>query len=154
MNDALILPTTFGAPLRVQALAGEIVGCNFAPRARPGARPPVDPVLREARVQLNAYFRKRLRRFELPLAFAGTPFQVAVWSLVARLEFGELISYGDVARAIGKPRAHRGVAMAMGRTPYDLLVPAHRVIGADGRVKGAAPAALRRRLLAFEGVRL
>ncbi len=110
--------------------------------------------MREAKAQINAYLRKRLRRFDLPLALHGTPFQLDVWHLVAQLETGELISYGDVARAIGAPRAHRGVAMAMGRTPLDLLIPAHRVVGSDGRVKGAGPNSMRRRLLRFENIRL
>lgn len=113
-----------------------------------------DALLDEATRQLRAYFARRLRRFELPLAFDGTAFQIAVWDLVSRLETGELISYADVARAVGKPRAHRGVAMAMGRTPFDLLVPAHRVVGADGRIKGAGPHSMRRRLLRFEGISL
>jgi len=150
----LTLSTPIGAVLHVRASGGQIVGCSFHARMRPGASPPRDPLLREARAQLQAYFRKRLRRFDLPLALEGTPFQCAVWQLVAGLETGELISYGDVARAIGAPLAHRGVAAAMKRTPYDLLIPAHRVIGADGRVKGAGPNSLRRRLLAFEGISL
>ncbi len=151
MSNALLLPTPFGAMLCLRADEGRIVECEF--RARPKKVPPArsrDPLLREARAQLNAYFRKRLRRFDLPLALAGTQFQIAVWELVARLEVGELISYGDVARAIGAPLAHRGVAAAMRRAPYDLLIPAHRVIGADGRIKGAGSNSMRRRLLAFE----
>jgi methylated-DNA-[protein]-cysteine S-methyltransferase len=146
------LSTPVGAVLQVRAADGRIVGCAFRTRMRPSTALPRDPLLREARTQLQAYFRKRLRRFDLPLALDGTLFQCAVWQLVASLEVGELISYGDVARAIGTPLAHRGVAAAMKQTPYDLLIPAHRVIGADGRVKGAGPNSLRRRLLAFEGI--
>lgn len=152
MIDSAVLATPFGAPLRLEAGEGGIAVCRFAPRAR--VRAPHGPVLREAAAQLNAYFRKRLLRFDLPLDLHGTPFCLDVWSLVARLECGEIISYGDLARAIGKPRAHRAVATAMARTPLDLLIPAHRVVGADGRVKGAGPRSLRRRLLAFEGIRL
>ncbi|HVA28570.1 MAG TPA: methylated-DNA--[protein]-cysteine S-methyltransferase [Candidatus Baltobacteraceae bacterium] len=150
----LILPTPFGAPLLIEADAEAIVTCDFRPRARTSAGRPAHPVLREASVQLRAYFAKRLRRFDLPLALHGTPLQVAVWQFVSQLETGELISYGDVARAIGSPGAHRGVAAAMGRSPYDLLIPAHRVIGADGKIKGAGPRSIRRLLLAFEGITL
>jgi methylated-DNA-[protein]-cysteine S-methyltransferase len=152
MPNELLLPTPFGAPLLVQARDERIVACEFRARAKPRPARRGDPLLREASAQLRAYFRKRLRRFDLPLDLNGTRFQVSVWKLVAGLEVGELISYGDVARAIGAPLAHRGVAAAMRRTPFDLLVPAHRVIGADGRIKGAGPNSLRRRLLAFEGV--
>ncbi len=148
----MTVSTPIGAVLQVAADGGEIVACDFRARARARSTPVRDPLLREARTQLDAYFRKKLRRFDLPLALRGTPFQVAVWQLVASLEVGELISYSDVARALGAPLAHRGVAAAMRKTPYDLLVPAHRVIGADGRIKGAGPNSLRRRLLAFEGI--
>ncbi len=149
-----VLATPFGAPLRVEATEHEIVACDFTPRRRAVAPPPGHALLLEAQAQMRAYLAKRLRRFDLPLALSGTPFQVAVWRLVADLETGEFISYADVARAIGSPGAHRGVAAAMGRSPYDLLIPAHRVIGADGRVKGAHPHSMRRRLLAFEGLRV
>jgi methylated-DNA-[protein]-cysteine S-methyltransferase len=150
----MTVSTPIGAVLHIGAQQGRIVACTFRPRARARASTPRDPLLREARRQIDAYFRKKLHRFDLPLLLEGTAFQCAVWALVASLEVGELISYGDVARAVGAPLAHRGVAAAMRRTPYDLLIPAHRVIGADGTVKGAGPNSLRRRLLTFEGIKL
>jgi methylated-DNA-[protein]-cysteine S-methyltransferase len=150
-SSHIVLKTPFGAPLYVAATADAVVACEFRVGARETAVPR-HPVLAGARAQLRAYFNRRLRRFDLPLEFDGTPFQVAVWRLVSTLETGELISYADVGRAIGAPLSHRGVAAAMGKTPFDLLVPAHRVVGADGRIKGAGPRSMRRRLLAFEGI--
>lgn len=149
----LRIPTPMGIDLVVQSDGERIVGSDFQHGRTPASkRAKIDPLLREARDQVKAYFRKRLLRFDLPLGFDGTEFQIRVWGCVANLEFGELVSYVDVARAVGHPRAHRGVAMAMGKTPFDLFVPAHRVVGADGRIKGAAPQSMRRRLLAFEGI--
>jgi methylated-DNA-[protein]-cysteine S-methyltransferase len=111
-----------------------------------------DAIAREAAAQARAYFAKRLRRFDLPLHLAGTPLECDAWRAVAALEAGALVSYADVARAIGRPHSHRGVARAMARTPLDLFVPAHRVLGSDGTIKGdAAQTGLRRLLLAFEG---
>jgi len=126
-----------------------IVASNFVP-ARGESEPPSDALLVEAGEQVRAYFSRRLRRFDLPLLFEGTSFEVAAWRAVAALAFGEFVSYADVARAIGRPLAHRGVARAMARAPLDLFVPAHRVIGADGRVKGAGKGSLRVRLAEFE----
>ena len=129
-----------------------IVACRFVPR-RLGSNEPSDALLAEAAAQVRAYFARRLERFDLPLALTGTPFQVAVWRAVAQLRFGEFVSYADVARAVGRPLAHRGVAAAMALTPIDLFVPAHRVIGADGRVKGAGPRSVRPLLAEFERAR-
>ena len=107
-------------------------------------------MLRESVRQLRAYFAGRLRRFEVPLSFTGTSFACEVWTAVAQLETGTLVSYADVARAVGRPGAQRGVAQAMARTPLALFIPAHRVIGSDGRVKGASPHSMRCRLVDFE----
>lgn len=151
----LRVPTPFGRDLIVESRDGSIVASTFAPprRSARGARV-TDPLLREARTQVAAYCAKRIARFDLPLRFIGTPFQCRVWELVSQLEVGEVVSYADVARAIGHPLSHRGVAAAMARSPYDLFVPAHRVVGADGKIKGAGAHSMRRRLLAFEGVTL
>jgi methylated-DNA-[protein]-cysteine S-methyltransferase len=144
------ISTPFGRDLLIVSNGSAVVASNFvapthAARAKAG-----DALLVEASAQVRAYFRRRLRRFDLPLALEGTAFRVAVWRAVAALAFGEFVSYADVARAVGRPLAHRGVATAMSLTPLDLLVPAHRVIGADGKIKGARPRSMRVRLAAFE----
>ncbi len=145
------LETPLGFDLCVTADGERIIESAFARRLRAPRRRPEHPLLREANAQVRAYFARRLERFDLPLGFTGTPFAREVYALVSTLAFGELISYADVARALGHPLSHRAVAAAMGRTPLDLFVPAHRVIGADGKIKGAAPNSLRRRLLKHEG---
>ena len=142
--------TPLGLDLVLMSDGESIFASDFRPPRATAGRGG-DALLREARDQVRAYFARRLRRFDLPLALEGTPFNVAVWRAVADLRFGEIVSYADVARAVGHPRSYRGVAAAMGKTPLDLLVPAHRVIGADGKIKGAGVNSLRRRLLIFEG---
>lgn len=149
----LIIQTPFRTNLVVRADGERIVGSEWT-RAKPQKAPRESPVLQEAERQLRGYFAKKLVRFDLPLHFAGTDLQVRIWDFVSRLEVGELISYGDVARVIGAPGAHRAVASAMGRSPYALLIPAHRVVGSDGEIKGAAPNSMRRKLLVFEGIYL
>lgn len=146
------LPTPLGVTLQIACDEHAIVKSEFIARKDVPRVRITNPLLREAAAQVNAYFRKRLHRFDLPLHLEGTAFQTTVWRFVAQLETGEIISYGDLARAIGHPLAHRGVAAAMRMTPLDLLVPAHRVVGADGSVRGAGPHSLRRRLLEFEGI--
>jgi methylated-DNA-[protein]-cysteine S-methyltransferase len=146
----LRISTPVGRDLMIVRNDRAIVASSFVPRKKVREGKPTDALLAEALVQVRAYFAGRLRRFDLPLAFRGSEFQVDVWTAVASLSFGEFVSYADVARAIGRPLAHRGVAAAMAATPIDLFVPAHRVIGADGRVKGAAPRSVRLRLVEFE----
>lgn len=148
----LTISTPWPFVFRMESDGKAIIVANFLPAAagrKPPARSPC-PLLIEARDQVRAYFARRLRRFDLPLAPEGTEFARRIYAIVADLAFGEFVSYADVARAAGHPLAHRGVARAMSALPIDLFVPAHRVIGADGRVKGAAAGGTRARLVAFE----
>ena len=92
--------------------------------------------LREAKRQLIEYFGGERRDFDLPLAPGGTPFQRRVWDELRRIAYGETISYGELARRIGRPTASRAVGAANGRNPLAIVVPCHRVIGADGKLTG------------------
>lgn len=96
------------------------------------------PVLREAAQQLTDYFDGRLRIFDLPLRPQGTEFQERVWQNLQRIPFGKLASYADVAKAIDNPKAVRAVGMANSKNPIGIVVPCHRVIGANGTLTGYA----------------
>jgi methylated-DNA-[protein]-cysteine S-methyltransferase len=109
---------------------------------------------RDAITQLRAYFAGTLRAFDLPLAPAGTDFQKNVWSALAAIPFGETRSYGAIAREIGRPGAARAVGLANGSNPISIIVPCHRVIGADGTLTGYGGGLDRKRwLLAHEAGR-
>ena len=99
-----------------------------------GTSPPA--ALREAERQLAEYFEGTRRDFDLPLSAEGTPFQRRVWDELRRIPYGQTISYGELARRIGKPTASRAVGAANGRNPIAIVVPCHRVIGADGTLIG------------------
>jgi methylated-DNA-[protein]-cysteine S-methyltransferase len=102
--------------------------------------------------QLAQYFAGRRRAFDLPLAPRGTPFQRAVWQALARIPYGETVSYGELARRIGRPRASRAVGLANGANPLPIVVPCHRVIGANGSLTGfGGGIEIKRKLLALEG---
>ncbi len=102
---------------------------------RPGSRRD-DGAFREARGQLGSYFAGELRVFELPLRPAGTTFQRLVWDELLRIPYGASISYAEQARRIGKPGAARAVGAANGRNPIAIVIPCHRVIGANGSLTG------------------
>lgn len=95
-----------------------------------------DAVLAAAREQLDAYFDMRLTEFDLPLEPRGTDFQRRVWDTLKSIPFGETISYAELARRIEQPKAVRAVGAANGRNPLMIIVPCHRVIGADGSLTG------------------
>lgn len=93
-------------------------------------------VLAETRRQLDEYFAGDRRSFDLPLAPRGTVFQVQVWNTLATIPYGETISYAQLASRVGKPTAMRAVGAANGRNPLPIVLPCHRVIGADGSLTG------------------
>jgi methylated-DNA-[protein]-cysteine S-methyltransferase len=105
------------------------------------------------REQLDAYFAGELDSFDLPLALDGTPFQMRVWEELARIPFGETISYSELARRLGDPKLVRAVGVANGRNPISIVIPCHRVIGADGSLVGYGGGLDRKRwLLEHEAV--
>lgn len=106
-----------------------------------------DAVLAAAREQLDAYFDMRLTRFDLPLEPQGTEFQQRVWESLRAIPFGETISYAALAQRVGKPKAVRAVGAANGRNPLMIVVPCHRVIGADGSLTGFSCGIERKRWL-------
>lgn len=97
--------------------------------------------------QLASYFAGELTAFDVPIAPIGTAFQRRVWESLRSIPYGETISYGQLARRVGDPRAVRAVGAANGRNPLPIIVPCHRVIGADGSLTGYAGGLERKRLL-------
>jgi methylated-DNA-[protein]-cysteine S-methyltransferase len=123
---------------------------------RDGAAPHRDPArCRSVAAQLADYFAGRRRDFDLPLAPRGSAFQRAVWDELVRVPYGATVSYGELAARLGRPGASRAVGGANNRNPLPIVVPCHRVIGADGSLTGYGGGLDRKRaLLALEGVPL
>ncbi len=105
------------------------------------------PVLDEAVRQLGEYFAGERTDFDLPLEPAGTPFQLRVWETLRDIPYAETINYGQLANRIGNPNASRAVGLANGRNPISIVVPCHRVIGANGSLTGYGGGLDRKRTL-------
>ena len=111
------------------------------------------PVLRETKKQLQAYFSGDLREFDVPIRLEGTPFRLKVWQALQQIPYGQVISYGELARRIGQPAACRAVGGANHHNPISIIVPCHRVIAADGTIGGyGGGIELKRKLLKLEGI--
>ena len=139
-----VMPSPVG-DLRIVERDGSIVAIEFSPFRPPadgrplGARSDTEPVLVEAVRQLTAYFARELTDFDLPLAAVGTEFQHRVWDQLEKIGYGETASYGEVAGKLGMSNAaSRAVGLANGRNPIPIVVPCHRVIGANGTLTGYA----------------
>lgn len=104
----------------------------------PGYATDETPLLREAAAQLAAYFSGQRTSFDLPLALHGTAFQLSVWNALRAIPAGETRSYREIAELVGNPKACRAVGMANNRNPVAIIVPCHRVVGADGSMTGYA----------------
>lgn len=113
---------------------------------------PGHPLLVQAQHELEEYFAGSRRRFAVTLDFGGTEFQNKVWNALRTIPFGETRSYGEIANQIGSSKAVRAVGAANGRNPIPIIVPCHRVIGADGTLTGFGGGLQNKaRLLALEG---
>ena len=119
----------------------------------PGRAPAVDEARRDATAlapaigQLEAYLAGERDRFELELDLRGTPFQRRVWDALREIPYGSTVSYSELARTIGRPDVVRAVGAAVGRTPVPIIVPCHRVVGADGSLTGYGGGLQRKRAL-------
>lgn len=133
MEHKLVLPSPVGE-LTLTEENGALTGLYFG--ARPGGEEGSSPLLEEAARQLRAYFAGQRQAFSLPLAPRGTAFQLQVWQALQTIPYGEVRTYGEIARAIGKPKACRAVGMANHKNPISIIVPCHRVVGADGSLTG------------------
>jgi methylated-DNA-[protein]-cysteine S-methyltransferase len=135
-----------------EGLAGVyFVGQKHYRRANGMARSDSNESLQKAKRQLKEYFSGKRKTFDLPLAPEGSDFQRAVWKTIARVPFGETISYAELARRAGHPGSARAAGAATGRNPIGIIVPCHRIVGADGTLTGyAGGLEKKKKLLALE----
>ncbi len=141
---------TIDSPVGPIAITGDTSLTSIRFGAAPAAGS--DRVVATAAAQLAAYFAGDLKEFDLPLRAGGTPFQQAVWEQLTHIPYGAVSSYGEIARRVGRPTGSRAVGAANGRNPLAIVVPCHRVIGADGTLTGYAGELWRKEwLLAHEG---
>ena len=112
----------------------------------------VPPVLKETASQLEQYFARERTEFDLPTELDGTAFQREVWAELSRIPYGETISYGELARRVGRPNGPRAVGQANGRNPIPIIVPCHRVLASNGIGGYGGGLRVKRALLELEGV--
>lgn len=127
----------YDSPIGLVEIGGTPEGVTslfFVEKRRAGAS--TNDVCDEAVKQVSEYFAGTRHEFDLPVRLSGTEFQREVWRELKNIPFGQTVSYGDVARAIGKPSAVRAVGAANGDNPVSIIVPCHRVIGSDGGLTG------------------
>jgi methylated-DNA-[protein]-cysteine S-methyltransferase len=152
--NAQTLYTTISSPIGELLLVGDgtaLTRLHMLDAPRPITPSPEwrreDAAFADAIRQLSEYFGGERREFDLPLALHGNEFELRVWAALLEIPYGETASYGEIARTIGTPTAARAVGLANGRNPIALIVPCHRVIGADGSLTGYGGGLPRKRYL-------
>jgi methylated-DNA-[protein]-cysteine S-methyltransferase len=110
------------------------------------------PVLKDTATQLEEYFARERTAFDVPMEMDGTEFQKEVWRELSRIPYGQTISYGELARRVGRPKGPRAVGQANGRNPIPIIVPCHRVLAGNGIGGYGGGLPMKRALLAVEGV--
>ena len=146
------LDTPLGT-LQIEATERGLCGIWFPSRSiNQGPTPGKSRVISLAKQELNAYFAGDLTTFSVPIDWQGTRFQESVWQALLAVPYGKTVTYGDVARAIGRPRSSRPVGGAVGKNPLPIIVPCHRVIGSDRSLTGFTGGLdIKIRLLELEG---
>ena len=152
--NVVVHPTPIGT-LHLASDGASLVACEFEGHERglahrlhrDGQVGAPDAILALARTELDAFFAGRLKAFTVPLAPRGTDFQRKVWSALCAIPYGDTTSYGTLAARIGAPAAVRAVGAANGKNPICVIVPCHRVIGADGSLTGFGGGLPRKRFL-------
>ncbi|HJC00043.1 MAG TPA: methylated-DNA--[protein]-cysteine S-methyltransferase [Candidatus Flavonifractor merdavium] len=134
--DRLLFDTPAG-PMALEC-AGECLTALYLPCRPVEAAGRETPLLARGRAQLLEYFQGKRRVFDLPLAPQGTSFQRRVWSALAEIPYGTVISYKELARRVDRPRGTQAVGQANARNPLPIFLPCHRVVGADGSLTGYA----------------
>ena len=124
------------SPVGRLCIQADSTGLTALTRTDKPLRVPETALLQEAVRQLRAYFDGTLTQFDLPVHMAGTAFQMRCWAALCTIPYGETISYGEQARRIGQPKATRAVGGANHRNPICIIIPCHRVIGANGTLTG------------------
>lgn len=122
------------ARVRVQCDADAVLKVELLPlgsRAKKPA-PPKGPLLKQAVAELKDYLQGRRKKFTVPFKQSGTPFHQSVWKALLTVPYGQVVSYGELARLAGRPRAARAVGTAMNRNQLPLIVPCHRVVASNG----------------------
>lgn len=115
---------------------GALTQLTFRTELPAGAVLEETPLIAQCRQQLDEYFAGKRKSFDLPLCPKGTEFQKKVWAALCEIPYGETRTYGEIAAAVGNPKAARAVGMANNRNPISVLVPCHRVIGSGGKLVG------------------
>ena len=116
---------------------GAVTNLFFSTEAPPqNAELKETALLKEVKKQLDEYFNKKRKIFDVPLKLEGTEFQKRDWQELLKIPYGETRSYGEIAKALGIPKGARAVGLANNRNPVSIIVPCHRVIGADGKLVG------------------
>lgn len=142
--------------LRIQEQEGKLTGIHLLTDGESKGVEQPSELTREAAKQLLEYFRGKRTEFDLPLDFSkGSPFMREVWKQMAQIPYGKTISYGELAEKAGNKKACRACGTAVGRNPFIIVVPCHRVIKGDGSIGGFAPGVDKKRILMnVEGIEL
>lgn len=124
--------------LKITQFDSSIVKIEFAHPISEHNAPPGTSLLRETKKQIDSYFHKKITKFDLPIKFYGTEFQQKVWNALSSIPYGQTKTYKQIAAQIGNPKAFRAVGGANNKNPLPIIVPCHRVVGANGKLVGYA----------------